>query len=268
MTKIIDGKKIAESIIKGIDKKRTKDIKLKVILVGNNPVSLSYISQKKKYCVKAGIGFSLSVFSENIKEGDLIKKISLISKNYSGIIVQLPLPKKMNVQKIMNSIPEKKDIDILSERSLGKFYSGDFSVLPPVVESVSQIIKREKIKLNNKNVVIIGSGRLVGKPLALWFISQGSTVSVLNKLTKDIKYFTKNADIIISGTGKTRLLKSNMIKKGSIIIDAGSSVEKKILVGDVDSSVVGIASIVSMVPGGVGPITTASLINNLIKKND
>ena len=269
--KIIDGRRISKDIFQNykkiIEKNRLK-IEMSVILVGNNKVSLSYISQKKRACNTVGISFSLYKFPETIKEVDLIREVSLISKNSSGLIVQLPLPKKINTQKVLDSVPQKKDIDLLSTLSLGKFYSGDFLILPPVVSAISQIIKKEKLKIKGVYVVIIGSGKLVGKPLMIWLASQGATISVLNKKTKNISEFTKRADIIISGAGKVNLIKGDMIKRGAILIDAGSSIEKGSIKGDVHiESVKKRAGLVSLVPGGIGPITTACLIKNLVEQS-
>ncbi len=269
MGKIIDGEKIADGIIEKI-KKKTKGtrLKLSVVLVGKDPASLSYISQKEKAALKAGIGFSLYQFPKNTKKEKLIKEIERISKDCSGLIVQLPLPFKDCDQEVLNSVPEEKDIDILSEKRLGRFYTGDFYLLPPVVGAFSHITKKEKINLKGKRIAIIGSGRLVGKPLSVWLMAQGATISVVNKSTDDISFFTRKADIVISGVGKQGLIKRDMVKKGVIAIDAGSSFEKGKIRGDFDKSVYSKASFYTPVPGGVGPITTTRLVENLVKLNN
>ncbi len=269
MNKIIDGRTISENIIGRVKKeieKKGLNLKLGAVLVGDNPISLSYISQKEKICRKVGISFSLYKISERIKENDLIDKIFAVFSECSGLIVQLPLPKNIDTQLILNAVPPEKDIDLLSAKSLGKFYAGDFSILPPVVSAIEYIFKKERISLKGKNVAIIGSGKLVGKPLAVWMMARKATLSVINEFTDDISFYTKKADIVISGVGKPNLIKGKMIKKGAIVIDAGSSVEDGRLKGDIHlESVLKKGAIVSPVPGGVGPITTACLLENLIK---
>lgn len=267
---ILDGKKIAQEIISDLKKKiHNQDLKLSVVLVGDNPVSLSYISQKKKMALEMGVFFEIYHFNKDIDFLNLSEKIKKIVSESSGVIIQLPLPSKFNIQEVLNLIPKEKDIDFLSVDSLGKFYTGDFSILPPVVGAVSYIFLKNNIDLKSKNVVIIGVGRLVGKPLALWMMSSGATVSILNKRTKDISFFTKNADIIISGAGEPDLIKGNMVKDGVIAIDAGSSIEEGKITGDFHKeSILLKASFFSTVPGGIGPITTACLLENLVKLNN
>ncbi len=224
MSKIINGNKIADGIIrkaKARIKKENLNLKISVILLGNNPASLSYISKKEKYANKAGVGFCLYRFSKNIKEEILIKKIKDISKSSSGIIVQLPLPFNFKSQKILNAIPEKKDIDLLSENSLGRFYGENFLILPPVVGAVKYILDKNKISVKGKNISIIGFGKLVGKPLSFWLSSLEATVFIANKSTKDFSFFTKKSDIIISGVGKPKLIKGSKVKKDVIAIDVG-----------------------------------------------
>ncbi len=271
MTKIIDGTKIAEEIISKVKKKVENNklkLRLSVVLVGNNKASLSYISQKEKFAHKAGIDFSLYRFPEKTKQQELIKNIEKISKLTFGLIVQLPLPKNLNDQEVLNSIPKEKDIDILSEDNLGKFYTGDFNILPPVVKAVDCILNKEKISVKGKNVAIIGAGKLVGKPLAVYLMKKKATVCVINEFTKNKIYFTKKSDIIISGVGKQNLIKSNMVKRNVIAIDAGFSLVNKKIKGDFSESVYKKALKYTKVPGGIGLITTACLIDNLIKINE
>ncbi len=270
MAETIDGKKIADGIIKRIRleiKKNKLKPRMSAILAGNNQSSFSYISQKEKAAKKAGIDFSLYCFPGNIEKEDLIKKIKKISRHSSGTIIQLPLPGRLKTQDILNALPEEKDIDVLSEKRLGKFYSGNFSLLPPVVGAFSCIVKEKKIKLKGANITIVGSGRLVGKPLAVWLMAMGASVSIINKFTENPLFFTRKADIVVSGAGQQGIIKASMLKKGVIAVDAGSSFEKGKIKGDFDESAYKKASLITPVPGGVGPITTACLIENLIKIN-
>lgn len=288
--KILDGKKLSEEILENLKKdynspnesshspkggrdpikKRKLKLRLAVIQVGENPVSKIFISQKKKACEKAGINFKLFKFPAKISASKLKKEIEKIVKNLanSGVIIQLPLPKKFFPEEFLNLIPEEKDIDVLSEKSLGKFYQGTLLILPPTVSGISRLLKSYQIKVKGKDVVIVGAGRLVGNPLVLRLLQQEATVSVLNDFTKDIPSFTKKADILISGVGKPDLITGKMVKKGIVVIDAGTTIKKEKLVGDVDfKSVSKKASYITPVPGGVGPMTVACLIENLVKLN-
>jgi len=285
--KLLDGKKLSEKIlgnIKGEIKKRKLKLTLAVIQVGENPVSQIFINQKKKACEETGINFKLFKFPAKVSAPKLKKEIKKIVRNLanSGIIIQLPLPKKFLPEDynppttlpvfgwapFLNLIPEEKDIDVLSEKSLGKFYQGTLKILPPTVDGILRLLKNYKIGLIGKNVVIVGVGRLVGFPLAIKLLKEKATLSVLNEFTKDALSFTKKADILISGVGKPNLIKGNVIKKGLVVIDAGCSVKKGKLVGDVDfKSVAQKASYITPVPGGVGPMTVACLLENLVKLN-
>lgn len=291
--KILDGKKLSERIIADLKKKIKKSnlkVRLVVIQVGENLVSQIFINQKKIACQKTGIDFQLFNFPPSISPQELKKEIGKITKAAvnSGVIIQLPLPTRPNFtrqnfggpEEFLNLIPEEKDVDVLSEKSLGKFYQGTLKILPPTVNGILYLLKNYKIKLKGKNVVVIGAGRLVGFPLAVQLLKEKATLSVLNEFTKDTPSFTKKADILISGVGKPNLIKASMIKKGVVIIDAGLSFEKRKsrksssgilrgrLVGDVDfKSVSKKASYITPVPGGVGPLTVACLLENLVKLN-
>jgi len=284
--KLLDGKKIAKKITIKL-KKQIKDKNLKLnlsaVLIGNNPISEVFLRQKEKICQKIGVGFRLFKFPEKISIQKLKEEINqiVLDPDNSGIIIQLPLPPKFNTQEILNLIPPEKDIDVLSEKSLGKFYQalpsfssknlggqGALAILPPVVSAISKFFQHYKIKIKGKNVVIIGAGRLVGLPTALWLLKEKATVTVLNEFSKNFSDFTKKADILISGVGKPNLIKGNMIKKGVVIIDAGTNIEKGVLKGDIDfASVSKRASFLTPVPGGIGPVTTACLLENLLILN-
>jgi len=270
---ILDGRKLAEKILRNLKKEiksRHLQLGLAVILVGDNPVSKVFIRQKEKICQKIGISFRLFKFPVKISFRKLKEGIEEIVRDpdNSGIIIQLPLPQKFNTQEILNLIPSEKDVDVLSEKSLGKFYTGTLSILPPVVSGIFHFFKEYKIPIKGKNVVVIGAGKLVGQPLILWLLREKATVSVIDEFTKNVSSITKKADILISGVGKPNLIKGNMVKNGVIVIDAGTSVKNGKLVGDVDfKSVSKKASYITPVPGGVGPLTVASLIENLVKLN-
>jgi len=269
--KILDGKKLSEKILtnlkKGIKKSQLQS-KLAVVQIGQNSVSQIFINQKKRACEKTGINFKLFKFPAKISTLELKKEIKKITRNpvNSGIIIQLPLPKKFFPEEFLNLIPKEKDIDVLSEGSLGKFYQGTLKILPPTVNGILRLLKNYKIELKGKNIVVIGAGRLVGFPLAIQLLKEKATLSVLNEFTKDAPSFTKKADILISGAGKPNLIKSKMVKRGVVIIDAGSAIKKGKLVGDIDfKSVSKKVSYITPVPGGVGPMTVACLLENLVR---
>ena len=271
--KILNGKELSEKILGNLKKKVKKSklkLRLAVIQVGENSVSQIFINQKKKACEKTGINFKLFKFPAKISVLEFKKEIEKIVKSQviSGVIIQLPLPKKFLPEEFLNLIPEEKDIDVLSEKSLGKFYQGTLKILPPTVNGILYLLKSYKIGSIGKNVVIVGAGRLVGFPLATQLLKEKATLSVLNEWTRDASSFTKKADILISGVGKPNLIKGNVVKKGVVAIDAGTSMKDGKLIGDVDfKSVSEKASYITPVPGGVGPLTVACLLENLIKLN-
>ena len=271
MAKILDGRKLSEKILNNLKKEignRHLKFRLAVILVGENPISRIFIHQIEKATEKSGIGFKLFKFLAKISPQGLKKEIDKIVKNpqNSGVVIQLPLPKKFSPEEFFNLIPEEKDINVLSEKSLGKFYQGTLKILPPTVEGILELLKNYKIKISGKDVTILGTGRLVGLPLAIQLLKEKATVSALNKFTKDTSFFTKKADILISGVGKPNLIKGNMIKKGVVVIDAGTVIKNGKMVGDVDFRMaLRKASFLTPVPGGMGPMTVACLLKNLVK---
>ncbi len=267
--KILDGVNLAEDILQGLKKNPlAKQLGLAVVQVGENAISKKYIAEKQKACEKIGISFELFEFPETILTEALKVKIREIGQNplHSGMIIQLPLPKKFPTQEILDCIPQKKDVDVLSTRQFGLFALSKGAISPPTVHAISLLLKEAHIStLKGTNVAIVGSGRLVGLPLSLWLISQGATVSIVNKSTKDIGKITSAADILISGVGICNLIKGAMVKKGAVVIDAGSSVENGTSYGDVDfESASKKASFITKVPGGVGPLTVVCLLQNLL----
>lgn len=238
--RILDGKKLSEKILKNLKKeieKKQLKLKLAIILVGEDSDSKIFVKQKKKACEKVGIDFELFKFSSKISNSELKKEIKKIvqKSDINGIVVQLPLPKNLHTEEILNLIPKEKDAEIVS----------------PVVCAVDRILKNYKISLRNKNIVLIGKGRLVGQPVAIWLKKRNLKFSDIDKI--------KNADIVISGVGKPDLIKGKMVKKGVVVIDIGKDVDFK--------SVFKKASYITPVPGGVGPVTVACLIENLVKLN-
>jgi len=268
---IIDGKKLAQEIIEELKKERekiAKKIRLAVILVGNNPASLSYIKQKEKVAKEIGIDTRIYQYVDSIKTKELRKKVGEICRvTYNrGVIVQLPLPSSINAQVVLNGILPEKDPDILCEKNLGTFYTERLKILPPVLASIKFLLEKYKIDIEGKNVLIIGRGRLVGKPASLWFINQRATVITANSKTKDLKELISKSDIIISSAGKHGLITGDLIKKGVVIFDAAVVSEDGKLKGDCDfDSVKDKAKFITPVPGGIGPLCVAFLFKNLLE---
>ncbi len=268
---IIDGKKLAQEIIGELKKERekiAKKIRLAVVLVGNNPASLSYIKQKEKVAKEIGIDTRIYEYTDSIKTKELRKKVGEICRNtYNrGVIVQLPLPLLINTQTVLNAILPEKDTDILCERNLGTFYTGRLKILPPVIASIKFILEKYQIAIEGKNILIIGRGRLVGKPAGLWFINQRTTVTIANSKTKDLNELINKADIIVSSAGESGLITGNLIRKGVVLFDASVVSENGKLKGDCDfGSVKDKAELITPVPGGIGPLTVAFLFKNLLE---
>lgn len=259
---ILDGKKLANKILDRLEKeiKKLLPIRLVVVLVGKDPASLSFIKQKQKTAEKIGIQFKLYKFKKNISKKKLIEKLTKIVKNKTntGIVVQLPLPKHINQQEILNIILPKKDVDALNV--------DNFLVEPPAASGIIEILKEYNIRIKGKRVIIIGKGTLVGKPLAVIMKKAGANSMVCDSKTKNLNSQTLKADILISATGKPCLVKKGMVKKGAVVIDAGFSKRKGEIIGDVDfEKVKKKTSYITPVPGGVGPMTVAMLISNLVK---
>jgi len=269
--KILDGKKISQGILENLKKeikRRRLKLKLAIILIGDNPISEIFIKLKKRACEFIGVDCELFKFPATISYSELEEKIKKIVEDpaNSGILIQLPIPKKFNSQKILNLVSPEKDIDVLSEKSLGKFYGGTLSILPPVVGAVRYFLMKYKISPKGKNVVLVGAGKLVGFPLTLWLFKEKATVSVVNEFTKNISQITQKADIIVSGVGSPGIITGKIVRRGVIIIDAGSGWKKGKIAGDVDfKGVSKKASYISPIPGGVGPMTIACLLENLVK---
>lgn len=257
---LVDGKKLAEEIKSTLN---GEGLKLAIVVVNPDEASKKFIEKKVKFAKDIGAETRIYEFPEDISTSQLRQKMAEIShiKENDGVILQLPLPPHIKTQYVLNGIIANKDVDVLSSRTFGDFATGHGKILPPVVSAIKIIFEKYNVDIKNKNIVIVGVGKLVGKPVAVWLVNQEATLSVVNEFTTDISKFTKEADIIISGAGKPGLIKPDMVKDGVIIIDAGS------LVGDVDPVVAEKASLFTPVPGGIGPLTVAIVFKNLVELN-
>ena len=283
MNKIIDGLKISSDIKKEIKdeisliKQRGDRVpSLSIVLVGNHSASSIYVNAKIRACEEVGINVELISLNDNILEVELLDLIRKLNNNKSldGFIVQLPLPDQINVQNVIDSINPDKDVDGFTNDNIGSITSDIKKLLPATGLGVMTLIERYKIDLESKSCAILGSSRNVGAAIAQMLMQREEvTVTVCNSKTKNLKNITKMADLIISAVGKPNLVTSEMVKDGVVIIDVGiSRVRDKSkksgfkIVGDVDyDNVFAKASMITPVPGGVGPMTIASLIQNTLK---
>mgnify|MGYP001574580900 CR=1 FL=1 len=274
---LIDGRKIADEIFTELAervKQLLKPLRLAAVLVGENPGLRKFVELKKSAAQKAGIDFRTYEFPASITTQELRKKVVEISKAQinSGVLVELPLPPHINTQYILNAIPEEKDVDVLSQKSQGAFFTNRSQILPPAVEAVKTIFKKHGIEVKGKNCAVFGYGLLVGKPISHWLAQQGATVSIITEHTLDPKPYILSADIIVSGVGKPNLITAEMVREGAIVIDfgyerqAGSGEPVAAIAGDVDFEAVSQrVSLITPVPGGVGPIVIASVLKNLVE---
>ncbi len=269
---LIDGKKIRDRILENL-KRDIKNLSFQPIftdiLVGEDPVSLKYVNMKAKMAEENGIFFRKAFFPENISQEDLIKEIEKINKeeNMCGVIVQLPLPPKFNKKKILDSVSPLLDVDCLGEKASNEFYYSKDNLLSfPTALACLEVFKATGESLKDKNVVIFGYGELVGRPLEGLLMKEGIYPSIIKSDTLQKEEILKKADVVFCGVGKPKILKGEFLKEGVVIIDAGTFEVDGSLVGDVDlDSVKDKASFLSPVPGGVGPVTVAMLLSNIIK---
>ena len=282
---IIDGKKISNQIkeeikhdVQNIISKGDKPPHLAAILVGENGASLTYVGSKVRSCEQVGFKSTLVKLPENIKEKHLLSKIAELNddKEIDGFIVQLPLPKHIDEEKILLSINPNKDVDGFHPTNFGRMALNMKTFIPATPFGIMELLKRYKIETSGKNTVVIGRSNIVGRPISILMNSKGnpgdSTVTVVHSRTVNLESYTKNADIIISALGIPGFLKKEMVKRGVVIIDVGitrvkdnNSPKGYVIRGDVDfDSVKEKASYITPVPGGVGPMTIAMLLKNTL----
>ena len=266
---LLDGKllsaKIKDEVKAGADEYHLTPI-LAVITIGDDEASKVYVENKRKACEYVGISMMHFDYASCVKEEVVIKKIKELNKDrtVSGIILQLPLPDGFNSNKIINYISPIKDVDGLTENSMGKLLIGEEGFIPCTPKGIIEILDYYKINLEGKHVVVVGRSILVGKPIALECLKRNATVTMCHSKTKDLAHYTKEADILIVAVGKKHLIDKTMVKKGVVIIDVGITRIEKKLYGDVNPDAYELASYVTPVPGGVGPMTVAMLMKNTL----
>lgn len=275
MPTIIDGKLVSNTIKENIKEDVSKIIKkygkaptLAVVLVGSNPASLIYVRNKIKACNKVGINSIQVILDETASEEEIKNEVIKLANNpdVNGILVQLPLPKGINKENIIELIPENKDVDGLTKKNVAKLVLNEDGIVPCTPSGVVDLLKYYNIKISGKKVAIIGRSMLVGKPLSLLLTNLDATVTLCHSKTSNIEEITKNSDIIVCALGKPKFLKNNMVSENAVIIDVGiNRIEDKI-VGDADfENIFNKVSYITPVPGGCGPMTVAELLNNTIK---
>ncbi len=275
MATLIDGKELAKKIRQNLkldcDNLKEKEIipKLAVIMVGDNPASKVYVKNKSKACEEVGIEYEEFLLEEKTTQEELIKLIKELNerKDVTGILLQSPIPAHLDINEAFRTISPEKDVDGFHPVNVGKLALGQDTFVSCTPYGVIKMFEEYNIDLEGKNLVIIGRSNIVGKPLIQCCLNKNATVTVCHSRTKDLAEHTKKADIVIVAIGKAKFLKEDMVKDGAVVIDVGiNRGEDGKLCGDVDfENVSKKASYITPVPGGVGPMTIAMLMNNVIK---
>lgn len=275
MYQIIDGKELARSIRgevkKEVDNLREKNVipKLAVIMVGDNSASKVYVKNKSKACQECGVEFEEILLDANTSMETLLSIIDKLNErtDINGILLQSPISKDLNIQEAFERISYKKDVDGFNPVNVGKLMIGEDTFISCTPYGIIKMLEAYNIEIEGKHAVIIGRSNIVGKPLAQCLLRNNATVTICHSKTRDISQITKTADILISAVGRVNMVTSEMVKEGAVVIDVGMNRnDDGKLVGDVDfENVKEKASYITPVPGGVGPMTIAMLMNNVVK---
>ena len=270
MAKIIDGKQISLDIKNELKEKVAKykeqgiEITLAVVKVGNDPASAVYVRNKEKACEYVGINSKTLALPEETTEEELLNVVKELNedKNVNGILVQLPLPKHIDESKVLLTIDSTKDVDGFHPVNVGKMVIGEDTFLPCTPAGIIEMIKRTDIDIEGKECVVIGRSNIVGKPMAMLMLKENATVTIAHSRTKDLKEVTKRADIIVAAIGKAKFVTADYVKEGAVVIDVGMDRDENgKLCGDVDfDQVKEKVSMITPVPGGVGPMTITMLM--------
>ena len=275
MAKLIDGKfistQIKDELKEEVAQMKEKGILpcLAVIQVGKDPASSVYVNNKKKACAYIGIDSKSYEFDETITQETLMQLIDELNQDdgVHGILVQLPLPKHLDEEAVIQAISPKKDVDGFHPETVGNMCIGSKGFLPCTPAGVIQLLKRSNIDIQGKECVVVGRSNIVGKPMALLLLRENGTVTIAHSRTKDLKEVTKRADILVAAVGKPKFITADYVKAGAVVIDVGiHRNENNKLCGDVDfDDVIDKVSAITPVPGGVGPMTIAMLMNNCVE---
>ncbi|HDB2661676.1 TPA: bifunctional methylenetetrahydrofolate dehydrogenase/methenyltetrahydrofolate cyclohydrolase FolD [Staphylococcus aureus] len=274
VAKILDGKQIAKYYRQGLQdqvealKEKGFTPKLSVILVGNDGASQSYVRSKKKAAEKIGMISEIVHLEETATEEEVLNELNRLNNDdsVSGILVQVPLPKQVSEQKILEAINPEKDVDGFHPINIGKLYIDEQTFVPCTPLGIMEILKHADIDLEGKNAVVIGRSHIVGQPVSKLLLQKNASVTILHSRSKDMASYLKDADVIVSAVGKPGLVTKDVVKEGAVIIDVGNTPDENgKLKGDVDyDAVKEIAGAITPVPGGVGPLTITMVLNNTL----
>ncbi|HHA3045120.1 TPA: bifunctional methylenetetrahydrofolate dehydrogenase/methenyltetrahydrofolate cyclohydrolase FolD [Staphylococcus aureus] len=274
VAKILDGKQIAKDYRQGLQdqvealKEKGFTPKLSVILVGNDGASQSYVRSKKKAAEKIGMISEIVHLEETATEEEVLNELNRLNNDdsVSGILVQVPLPKQVSEQKILEAINPEKDVDGFHPINIGKLYIDEQTFVPCTPLGIMEILKHADIDLEGKNAVVIGRSHIVGQPVSKLLLQKNASVTILHSRSKDMASYLKDADVIVSAVGKPSLVTKDVVKEGAVIIDVGNTPDENgKLKGDVDyDAVKEIAGAITPVPGGVGPLTITMVLNNTL----
>ena len=274
MAKIIDGKAISAEVraeikaeVAALAEKGIK-VRLAVVIVGDDPASQIYVRHKKKACDETGIDSEIIAMPADTSEEELISVLDGLNsrREINGILVQLPLPKHINEKNIIAHIDPKKDVDAFCDENVGRIMTGKFSFLPCTPAGIIELLHRSGINAEGKECVVIGRSNIVGKPMAMLLLHENGTVTICHSKTENLPEVTRRADILVSAVGKAGFVTVDMVKSGAVVIDVGMNrTPEGKLTGDVDfAAVEPIASFITPVPGGVGPMTVTMLLKNTV----
>lgn len=271
---IIDGSEIAKQIRIQVKKEVVSLVKqyqtvphLVVILIGNNPASESYVSGKERACEKTGIKSTVIRFPENVTEDEVIQRIDSLNKDdhVHGILLQLPIPKHLNSEKMMDLISSKKDVDGFTPKNVSLLSAGRGKLIPCTPKGIITLLDYYHIPIESKQCTVLGRSQIVGKPMANLLLQRNGTVTICHSKTKDLKEVTKQADILVVAVGRAKMVDQSYLKDGAVVIDVGINRVDGVIVGDVDFESASLkASFMTPVPRGVGPMTIASLLENTL----
>ncbi|MGN1351927.1 MAG: bifunctional methylenetetrahydrofolate dehydrogenase/methenyltetrahydrofolate cyclohydrolase FolD [Clostridia bacterium] len=275
MPEILDGKELAQKIRSNlkikVDELKLEGIhpKLAVIMVGEDPSSKIYVRNKSKACEEIGIEYEEFLLKDTIQMEELLKLIDTLNKRQDvhGILLQSPIPNNLDINLAFKSIVPEKDVDGFNPVNVGRLCLNQDGFVSCTPFGVMKLLEEYNIDVEGKNAVIIGRSNIVGKPMAQCLLNKNATITICHSKTKELDKITKTADILISAVGKPKFVKKNMVKEGAVVIDVGTNrLEDGKLVGDVDfDEVAPITSYITKVPGGVGPMTIAMLMTNIVK---
>jgi methylenetetrahydrofolate dehydrogenase (NADP+)/methenyltetrahydrofolate cyclohydrolase len=274
MAKLIDGKIISAAVKEQVAKE-TEELKQKgvtpglaVIIVGEDPASKVYVANKEKACEQIGMQSFKYALPEDTTEEELLALINKLNSDsrVNGILCQLPLPKHLNEELVINTIIPEKDVDAFHPQNVGKIMTGNYDFLPCTPAGIMEMLEYEHIDISGKECVVIGRSNIVGKPMAMLLLHKNGTVTICHSRTKDLKEVCRRADILVAAVGRANFVTADMVKEGAVVIDVGiNRLENGKLCGDVNfSEVEPKASYITPVPGGVGPMTIATLMKNTL----